>query len=47
MKPALYAGTIAHKRQIPVIHRFQYGFFMWFLNLDELDALPSLFPWFP
>ncbi|TKB24823.1 DUF1365 domain-containing protein [Desulfopila sp. IMCC35006] len=46
MKPALYVGTIAHKRQLPVEHRFQYRFFMWFLNLDELDALPSVFPWF-
>ena len=46
MKPALYVGTIAHKRRIPVVHRFQYRFFMWFLNLDELDALPSLGPWF-
>ncbi len=46
MKPALYVGTIAHKRQIPIEHRFQYRFFMWFLNLDELDSLPSLTPWF-
>jgi len=42
MKPALYVGTIAHQRHIPVEHRFQYGFFMWFLNLDELDTLPAL-----
>lgn len=46
MKPALYVGTIAHRRQIPVEHRFLYGFFMWFLNLDELDKLPSLGRWF-
>ena len=46
MKPALYLGTIAHRRLLPVEHRFQYGFFMWFLNLDELDVLPSLGPWF-
>lgn len=46
MKPALYVGTIAHRRQVPVEHRFQYEFFMWFLNLDELDSLPSLGPWF-
>ena len=38
MKPALYVGTIAHRRHIPVEHRFQYEFFMWFLNLDELDV---------
>ena len=46
MKPALYVGTIAHRRQLPVEHRFQYPLFMWFLNLDELDQLPSLGPWF-
>lgn len=46
MKPALYVGTIAHKRHMPVEHGFQYGFFMWFLNLDELDKVPSLGKWF-
>lgn len=46
MKPALYVGTIAHRRNIPVEHQFQYAFFMWFLNLDELDTLPSLGRWF-
>lgn len=46
MKPALYIGTIAHKRNIPVEHTFQYPFFMWFLNLDELDQLPPLGRWF-
>lgn len=46
MNPALYIGTIAHRRRIPVDHTFQYPFFMWFLNLDELDALPELGRWF-
>lgn len=46
MKPALYTGIIAHKRYIPVEHKFQYPFFMWFLNLDELELLPSLGKWF-
>ncbi|MGW8195129.1 MAG: DUF1365 domain-containing protein [Desulforhopalus sp.] len=46
MNPAIYVGTIAHHRQIPVEHRFQYPFFMWFLNLDELERLPSLGRWF-
>ena len=46
MKSALYIGTIAHKRNIPVEHKFQYPFFMWFLNLDELDELPSIGKWF-
>ena len=39
-------GTIAHKRNIPVEHKFQYPFFMWFLNLDELEQLPSVGRWF-
>ena len=46
MKPALYIGSIAHRRRIPVVHTFQYPFFMWFLNLDELDQLPSVGRWF-
>lgn len=46
MNSALYIGTIAHRRYIPVEHKFQYPFFMWFLNLDELDKLPPLGRWF-
>lgn len=46
MKTSLYVGTIAHHRKIPVEHRFKYPFFMWFLNLDEVDKLPSLGRWF-
>lgn len=46
MKSALYTGTIAHWRRIPVAHQFQIPFFMWFLNLDELEQLPSAGRWF-
>ncbi|MBM9513927.1 DUF1365 domain-containing protein [Desulfogranum marinum] len=46
MNSSLYIGTIAHSRQIPRKHSFQYHFFMWFLNLDELDQLPRLGRWF-
>jgi len=46
MQPALYVGTVRHSRQIPKRHDFQYSFFMWFLNLDELDRLPALGRWF-
>lgn len=46
MKHALCVGTIAHRRNIPVEHNFHYPFFMWFLNLDELDGIPPLEPWF-
>jgi DUF1365 family protein len=42
MKSAIYAGEIAHQRNVPKVHRFRYSFFMWFLNLDELDQLPGL-----
>ncbi len=46
MKSALYTGKISHRRYIPKPHRFSYGFFMWFLNLDELDRLPAMGRWF-
>lgn len=46
MKSAFYIGTIAHRRNIPVKHSFQYPFFMWFLNLDGLDQIPRLGRWF-
>lgn len=46
MKPAIYAGSIAHRRSIPRVHAFRYPFFMWFFNLDELEKLPPLRPWF-
>jgi uncharacterized protein len=46
MQSAMYVGEVAHERHIPKIHRFKYPLFMWFLNLDELDELPELGPWF-
>lgn len=46
MNSSMYTGTIAHKRFIPKKHQFQYPFFMWYLNLDELDRLPNLGRWF-
>lgn len=46
MKSAIYVGEIAHQRFLPKIHRFRYPFFMWFLNLDELEGLPNLGWWF-
>jgi uncharacterized protein len=42
MKSAIYIGEIAHQRNIPKVHRFRYPFFMWYLNLDELDSLPNM-----
>ena len=45
MNSALYVGTIAHQRHIPIPHTFRYPFFMWYLNLDELDRLPPIGRW--
>lgn len=46
MKPAIFKGYVAHERFIPRPHRFNYPFFMWFLNLDRLDELSELGRWF-
>lgn len=46
MQSSIYVGTIAHHRRIPREHRFRYPFFMWFLDLDKIDRLPSLGRWF-
>lgn len=46
MKSAIYTGEIAHQRYLPKAHRFRYPFFMWFVNLDELEDLPNLGWWF-
>ena len=42
----LYIGTIKHERYLPKEHKFTYPFFMWLLNLDQLDTLPDLGIWF-
>jgi DUF1365 family protein len=46
MKSAIYVGEIAHQRNLPKVHSFRYPFFMWYLNLDELEGLPDLGRWF-
>lgn len=46
MESAIYVGEIAHQRYLPKVHSFRYPFFMWFLNLDELEVLPDLGRWF-
>ena len=46
MNSALYVGRIGHRRFIPRGHGFAYNFFMWYLDLDEIDRLPALSPWF-
>jgi len=46
MNSAIYAGRMRHRRFLPRKHAFGYPFFMYYLNLDQLDELPSLSPWF-
>ncbi len=42
MQSSLYVGTIHHRRYIPKNHFFSYPFFMYFLNLDEIESMPSI-----
>jgi DUF1365 family protein len=46
MESAIYSGFIAHTRHIPKQHSFNYPFFMWFLDLDDIDNLKDLGRWF-
>lgn len=46
MNSAIYVGRISHRRYIPRSHSFSYPFFMWYLDLEELTAIPSMRPWF-
>ncbi len=39
MKSALYKGFVAHKRFVPRVHEFKYPFYMYALDLDELEEL--------
>ncbi|MGU3413798.1 DUF1365 domain-containing protein [Enterobacteriaceae bacterium C34A] len=42
MNSCLYQGMLRHRRMHPRIHQFQYRLFLAWLDLDELDALPSV-----
>ena len=42
MNSCLYHGALRHRRLQPTAHRFTYRVFMAWLDLDELDALPSV-----
>ena len=39
MNSALYVGTVMHRRFFPATHRFSYGVYYLWLDLDELDEL--------
>ncbi|NKI76296.1 DUF1365 domain-containing protein [Dickeya sp. CFBP 2040] len=38
----LYRGVLRHRRWQPRTHQFRYNVFMAYLDLDELDSLPSV-----
>lgn len=42
MQSALYIGAINHRRYIPKKHSFSYPFFMYFLNLDEIENIQNI-----
>ncbi|MBW6508772.1 MAG: DUF1365 domain-containing protein [Desulfuromonadales bacterium] len=46
MSSALYVGRVTHQRFIPRQHSFSYPFFMWFLDLEQVDEVPDLGRWF-
>ncbi|GAB3099095.1 DUF1365 domain-containing protein [Aestuariicella hydrocarbonica] len=41
---AIYQGTVRHRRFHPRSHRLQYPVFMMYLDLDEVDQILSLTP---
>lgn len=46
LKSCLYTTTIMHHRLSPTEHRFDYRFFSFYLDLDELDVLNEQVPSF-
>lgn len=41
MNSCLYQGVLRHRRLQPKVHHFRYSMFMAWIDLDELDVLPS------
>lgn len=39
LKSCLYKARVMHNRTEPKVHRFHYNVFMFYVDLDELDAL--------
>ena len=46
MESAIYSGFISHERFVPKQHRFRYPFFMWYLDLNNIDDMQTLGRWF-
>jgi len=44
MEPAIYFGTIRHRRSAPVAHQFTYPLFMTFLDVDRIPELMKVSP---
>ena len=42
---AMYAGHVRHRRFMPRSHEFEYRVFMMYVDLDELDNITQLSPW--
>lgn len=40
LTPAIYRTTISHNRQVPAQHSFQYRGYSWYVDIDQLPALP-------
>jgi len=40
--PAIYRTRITHVRRAPVQHRFDYRGYSWYIDIDDLPALPGL-----
>ncbi len=43
--PALYYATVGHIRRTPIENSFNYGVYMWLVDLDALPTYPKLFSW--
>jgi uncharacterized protein len=46
MNSCLYESTVMHHRLAPRQHRFSYRIFMFYLDLDEIDAIAARIPFF-
>ena len=44
MQPAIYRGTIRHRRSTPARHEFTYPLFMAFLDVDRIPELMKVSP---